>query len=156
MFSQLVSLIISLILESLFNPNVISNPNPEIYGFGQVLKIPGILNILFFNQYSDMLYAYNHFKFKLGEICLRHWFLRQQFSLAKGITILSVNEIVKYVFVSDEELEPLISFTESTSSIFLRAINPIDSRSWRRIHWGWKILKAILVKHIYLTLVVCN
>ncbi|KAF4094341.1 hypothetical protein AMELA_G00012160 [Ameiurus melas] len=44
-------------------------------------------------------------------------------------------------FSQEEEYEPLISFTESTSSIFLRAINPIDSRSWRRIHWGWKVLK---------------
>ncbi|XP_017314255.1 mitochondrial sodium/calcium exchanger protein isoform X2 [Ictalurus punctatus] len=44
-------------------------------------------------------------------------------------------------FSQEEEYEPLISFTESTSSIFLRAINPLDSRSWRRIHWGWKVLK---------------
>ncbi|KAG7315319.1 hypothetical protein KOW79_021407 [Hemibagrus wyckioides] len=46
-------------------------------------------------------------------------------------------------FSSEEEYEPLISFTESTSSIFLRAINPIDSRNWRRTHWGWKVLKII-------------
>ncbi|KAB5526073.1 hypothetical protein PHYPO_G00147490 [Pangasianodon hypophthalmus] len=46
-------------------------------------------------------------------------------------------------FSQEEEYEPLISFTESTSSIFLRAINPIDSRNWRRIHWGWKVLKII-------------
>lgn len=51
------------------------------------------------------------------------------------------------VCISEEEIEPLISFTESTSSIFLRAVNPIDSRSWRRIHWSWKVLKAIQVKH---------
>lgn len=52
------------------------------------------------------------------------------------------------VGVSEEEYEPLISFTESTSSIFLRAINPIDSRNWRRTHWGWKVLKIIQVKHL--------
>ncbi|MCJ8747475.1 hypothetical protein PDJAM_G00153920 [Pangasius djambal] len=46
-------------------------------------------------------------------------------------------------FSQEEEYEPLISFTESTSNIFLRAINPIDSMSWRRIHWGWKVLKII-------------
>ncbi|XP_027024264.2 mitochondrial sodium/calcium exchanger protein isoform X2 [Tachysurus fulvidraco] len=46
-------------------------------------------------------------------------------------------------FTQEEECEPLISFTESTSSIFLRAVNPIDSRRWRRIHWGWKVLKII-------------
>ncbi|XP_046696319.1 mitochondrial sodium/calcium exchanger protein isoform X2 [Silurus meridionalis] len=46
-------------------------------------------------------------------------------------------------FSQDEEYEPLISFTESTNSIFLRAINPIDTRSWRRIHCGWKVLKII-------------
>lgn len=44
---------------------------------------------------------------------------------------------------SQEEYQPLISFTESTSCIFLRSINPIDSSSWRTSHWGWKVLKII-------------
>ncbi|TSY13801.1 Mitochondrial sodium/calcium exchanger protein [Bagarius yarrelli] len=44
---------------------------------------------------------------------------------------------------SQEESEPLISHTESTSCIFLRAISPIDSSSWRTLHWCWKVLKII-------------
>ncbi|XP_060767554.1 mitochondrial sodium/calcium exchanger protein isoform X5 [Neoarius graeffei] len=43
----------------------------------------------------------------------------------------------------EEEFEPLISSNESTSRVFLRSINPLDSRSWRRMHWGWKVLKII-------------
>ncbi|XP_076864258.1 mitochondrial sodium/calcium exchanger protein [Brachyhypopomus gauderio] len=44
---------------------------------------------------------------------------------------------------TQEEYEPLLPFTQSTSNIFLRAINPVDTRAWRRIHWGWKGLKLI-------------
>ncbi|XP_060767551.1 mitochondrial sodium/calcium exchanger protein isoform X2 [Neoarius graeffei] len=46
-------------------------------------------------------------------------------------------------FSQEEEFEPLISSNESTSRVFLRSINPLDSRSWRRMHWGWKVLKII-------------
>uniref|UniRef100_A0AAR2IRD1 Sodium/calcium exchanger membrane region domain-containing protein n=1 Tax=Pygocentrus nattereri TaxID=42514 RepID=A0AAR2IRD1_PYGNA len=41
------------------------------------------------------------------------------------------------------EYEPLIPFTETTSKIFLKAINPVDTRTWRRSHWGWRALKII-------------
>uniref|UniRef100_A0AAY5F124 Sodium/calcium exchanger membrane region domain-containing protein n=1 Tax=Electrophorus electricus TaxID=8005 RepID=A0AAY5F124_ELEEL len=41
------------------------------------------------------------------------------------------------------EYEPLLPFTESTANIFLKAINPVDTRTWRRSHWGWKVLKII-------------
>ncbi|XP_026866277.2 mitochondrial sodium/calcium exchanger protein isoform X1 [Electrophorus electricus] len=42
-----------------------------------------------------------------------------------------------------DEYEPLLPFTESTANIFLKAINPVDTRTWRRSHWGWKVLKII-------------
>lgn len=44
---------------------------------------------------------------------------------------------------TEEECEPLIPFTESSIKIFLKAISPIRSRSWRGRHWSWKILKII-------------
>ncbi|KAI4881052.1 hypothetical protein NFI96_030017 [Prochilodus magdalenae] len=43
----------------------------------------------------------------------------------------------------EEEYEPLIPFTETTSKIFLKAINPVDSRTWRRSHWAQRALKII-------------
>ncbi|KAL7833864.1 hypothetical protein AOLI_G00288240 [Acnodon oligacanthus] len=45
--------------------------------------------------------------------------------------------------VHEEEYEPLIPFTETTSKIFLKAINPVDTRTWRRSHWVWRALKII-------------
>lgn len=41
------------------------------------------------------------------------------------------------------EYEPLISFSETTSKIFLKAIYPVDTRTWRRSHWTWRALKII-------------
>ncbi|KAK2913953.1 hypothetical protein QQF64_030231 [Cirrhinus molitorella] len=43
------------------------------------------------------------------------------------------------------EYEPLLPYTQSTAQIFLNAINPVDSRTWRRQHWSAKVLKAIKV-----------
>ncbi|XP_062845950.1 mitochondrial sodium/calcium exchanger protein [Trichomycterus rosablanca] len=54
-----------------------------------------------------------------------------------------VSELPQSSDLNHEEYEPLVSFTASTSSIFLKAINPINARSWRRSHWVWKILKII-------------
>ncbi|XP_066509490.1 mitochondrial sodium/calcium exchanger protein-like isoform X2 [Hoplias malabaricus] len=45
--------------------------------------------------------------------------------------------------VHEVEYEPLIPFTETTSNIFLKGINPVDSRTWRRSNWGWKAIKII-------------
>lgn len=43
----------------------------------------------------------------------------------------------------EAEYEPLISFTETTSKIFLKSISPVDTRIWRRSHWAWRALKII-------------
>ncbi|XP_016411084.1 sodium/potassium/calcium exchanger 6, mitochondrial-like isoform X2 [Sinocyclocheilus rhinocerous] len=45
----------------------------------------------------------------------------------------------------DREYEPLLPYTQSTAQIFLNAINPVDSRTWRRQHWSAKVLKVIKV-----------
>ncbi|XP_051505604.1 mitochondrial sodium/calcium exchanger protein isoform X1 [Myxocyprinus asiaticus] len=45
----------------------------------------------------------------------------------------------------DEEYEHLLPYTQSTTQIFLNAINPVDSRNWRRWHWSGKLLKVIKV-----------
>ncbi|XP_016361360.1 sodium/potassium/calcium exchanger 6, mitochondrial-like isoform X3 [Sinocyclocheilus anshuiensis] len=45
----------------------------------------------------------------------------------------------------DGEYEPLLPYTQSTAQIFLNAINPVDSRTWRRQHWSAKVLKVIKV-----------
>ncbi|ROL45501.1 Mitochondrial sodium/calcium exchanger protein [Anabarilius grahami] len=44
-----------------------------------------------------------------------------------------------------EEYEPLLPYNQSTAQIFLNAINPVDSRTWRRRHWSGKVLKVIKV-----------
>uniref|UniRef100_A0A8B9JAC7 Sodium/calcium exchanger membrane region domain-containing protein n=1 Tax=Astyanax mexicanus TaxID=7994 RepID=A0A8B9JAC7_ASTMX len=44
---------------------------------------------------------------------------------------------------NEAEYEPLISFTETTSKIFLKSISPVDTRIWRRSHWAWRALKII-------------
>lgn len=46
---------------------------------------------------------------------------------------------------SDGEYEPLLPYTLSTTQIFLNAVNPVDSRTWRRQHWSRRLLKAIKV-----------
>ncbi|KTG41697.1 hypothetical protein cypCar_00020918 [Cyprinus carpio] len=45
----------------------------------------------------------------------------------------------------DGEYEPLLPYTQSTAQIFLNAINPVDSRTWRRQHWSAKVLTVIKV-----------
>ncbi|XP_016092701.1 sodium/potassium/calcium exchanger 6, mitochondrial isoform X2 [Sinocyclocheilus grahami] len=45
----------------------------------------------------------------------------------------------------DGEYEPLLPYTQSTAQVFLNAINPVDSRTWRRQHWSAKVLKVIKV-----------
>lgn len=44
-----------------------------------------------------------------------------------------------------EEYEPLLPYNQSTAQIFLNAINPVDSRTWRRWHWSAKVLKVVKV-----------
>jgi len=51
------------------------------------------------------------------------------------------------MYVSDgEEYEPLLPYNQSTAQIFLNAINPVDSRTWRGRHWSSRVLKVIKVK----------
>ncbi|KAI7814939.1 putative sodium/potassium/calcium exchanger 6, partial [Triplophysa rosa] len=45
----------------------------------------------------------------------------------------------------DVEYEPLLPFTLSTTQIFLNAINPVDSRTWRRQRRSGRLLKIIKV-----------
>ncbi|XP_051983913.1 mitochondrial sodium/calcium exchanger protein-like isoform X2 [Xyrauchen texanus] len=47
--------------------------------------------------------------------------------------------------IQEHEYEPLLPYTQSTIQIFLNAINPVDSRTWRRRHWSGKVLKVIKV-----------
>lgn len=61
------------------------------------------------------------------------------------------------VCVSDEgEYEPLLPYTQSTAQIFLNAINPVDSRTWRRQHWSAKVLKVIKVKTCAFTFMITS
>ncbi|XP_030621985.1 mitochondrial sodium/calcium exchanger protein [Chanos chanos] len=50
---------------------------------------------------------------------------------------------VRSIQAQDEEYQPLLAFTESTTQIFLSSINPVDQRQWRRKSWAWKALKVL-------------
>ncbi|XP_026866278.2 mitochondrial sodium/calcium exchanger protein isoform X2 [Electrophorus electricus] len=67
-----------------------------------------------------------------------HIDLRETFDIENSYT----ENLNGNIHVQDE-YEPLLPFTESTANIFLKAINPVDTRTWRRSHWGWKVLKII-------------
>ncbi|XP_041757105.1 mitochondrial sodium/calcium exchanger protein isoform X1 [Coregonus clupeaformis] len=43
----------------------------------------------------------------------------------------------------DSEYRPLIPYCESTSSILLSSLNPVDSRTWRRKTWRWRAVKIL-------------
>ncbi|KAL2087146.1 hypothetical protein ACEWY4_018205 [Coilia grayii] len=43
----------------------------------------------------------------------------------------------------EEEYQPLLPHTLSTSQIFLGSLRPIDSRKWRRKAWTWRIIKLV-------------
>ncbi|XP_063056983.1 mitochondrial sodium/calcium exchanger protein [Engraulis encrasicolus] len=43
----------------------------------------------------------------------------------------------------DEEYQPLLPHTLSTSQIFLSSLKPVDSRKWRRKPWTWRLLKVV-------------
>ncbi|TRY85792.1 hypothetical protein DNTS_014594 [Danionella cerebrum] len=50
------------------------------------------------------------------------------------------------------EYEPLLPYAQSTAQIFLNAINPVDSRTWRRYHWAEKVQKVVKVPVEFLLL----
>ncbi|XP_034547023.1 mitochondrial sodium/calcium exchanger protein [Notolabrus celidotus] len=43
----------------------------------------------------------------------------------------------------ESEYRPLLPYTESTAQILLSALNPVDSRKWRRKSWRWRTLKVL-------------
>ncbi|XP_014026193.1 mitochondrial sodium/calcium exchanger protein isoform X4 [Salmo salar] len=43
----------------------------------------------------------------------------------------------------DSEYRPLLPYCESTSSILLNSLNPVDSRTWRRKTWRWRTVKIL-------------
>ncbi|XP_042187448.1 mitochondrial sodium/calcium exchanger protein-like [Oncorhynchus tshawytscha] len=43
----------------------------------------------------------------------------------------------------DSEYCPLLPYCESTSSILLSSLNPVDSRIWRRKSWRWRAIKIV-------------
>lgn len=43
----------------------------------------------------------------------------------------------------ESEYRPLLPYSESTGQILLNALNPVDSRKWRRKSWKWRTLKAL-------------
>ncbi|MBN3300030.1 NCLX protein, partial [Amia calva] len=45
----------------------------------------------------------------------------------------------------ESEYRPLLPYTESTSSIFLSSLNPVDNRKWRRKSWYWRVVKVFKV-----------
>ncbi|XP_023674020.1 mitochondrial sodium/calcium exchanger protein isoform X3 [Paramormyrops kingsleyae] len=47
--------------------------------------------------------------------------------------------------IQDYEYQPLLTCTESTSQIFLKSLNPVDIRKWRRKPWYWRAFKVIKV-----------
>uniref|UniRef100_A0A674F4D6 Solute carrier family 8 member B1 n=1 Tax=Salmo trutta TaxID=8032 RepID=A0A674F4D6_SALTR len=43
----------------------------------------------------------------------------------------------------DSEYRPLLPYCESTSSILLNSLNPVDCRTWRRKTWRWRTVKIL-------------
>ncbi|XP_074526098.1 mitochondrial sodium/calcium exchanger protein isoform X2 [Halichoeres trimaculatus] len=41
------------------------------------------------------------------------------------------------------EYRPLLPYSETTAQILLSALNPVDSRKWRRKSWRWRTLKVL-------------
>lgn len=53
--------------------------------------------------------------------------------------------ISKSIQTYDEEYQPLLPHTLSTSQIFLGSLRPVDSRKWRRKPWTWRVLKMVKI-----------
>ncbi|XP_031419431.1 mitochondrial sodium/calcium exchanger protein-like isoform X1 [Clupea harengus] len=49
----------------------------------------------------------------------------------------------KSIQTYDEEYQPLLPHTLSTSQILLGSLRPVDSRRWRRKPWTWRVLKLV-------------
>ncbi|XP_049905970.1 mitochondrial sodium/calcium exchanger protein isoform X1 [Epinephelus moara] len=43
----------------------------------------------------------------------------------------------------ESEYRPLLPYSESTTQILLRSLNPVDLRKWRRKSWSWRVLKVL-------------
>ncbi|XP_076147572.1 mitochondrial sodium/calcium exchanger protein isoform X1 [Alosa pseudoharengus] len=51
----------------------------------------------------------------------------------------------KSIQTYDDEYQPLLPHTLTTSQIFLGSVKPVDSRKWRRKSWGWRLLKVVKI-----------
>ncbi|XP_042343613.1 mitochondrial sodium/calcium exchanger protein [Plectropomus leopardus] len=43
----------------------------------------------------------------------------------------------------ESEYRPLLPYSESTTKVLLRSLNPVDQRKWRRKSWSWRVLKVL-------------
>ncbi|KAK2902160.1 mitochondrial sodium/calcium exchanger protein [Channa argus] len=43
----------------------------------------------------------------------------------------------------ESEYRPLLPYTESTTQIMLRSLNPVNNRKWRRKSYSWRVLKVL-------------
>lgn len=49
----------------------------------------------------------------------------------------------KNIQTYEDEYQPLLPHTLSTSQIFLGSLKPVDGRRWRREPWTWRLLKVV-------------
>uniref|UniRef100_A0A3Q0SE03 Solute carrier family 8 member B1 n=1 Tax=Amphilophus citrinellus TaxID=61819 RepID=A0A3Q0SE03_AMPCI len=68
---------------------------------------------------------------------------RQKYSDNTTVTFLYDLDHNMHVCVAESEYQPLLPYSESTSQILLRSLNPVDNRKWRRKSWRWKVLKVL-------------
>uniref|UniRef100_A0A6Q2XF07 Sodium/calcium exchanger membrane region domain-containing protein n=1 Tax=Esox lucius TaxID=8010 RepID=A0A6Q2XF07_ESOLU len=78
---------------------------------------------------------------------------------AQSSTYVPVQSSLCVCVCIDSEYSPLLPYCESTSTILMNSLNPVDSRTWRRKTWGWrtaKILKMPLEVLLLLTVPVVD
>lgn len=77
-------------------------------------------------------------------IALFVWFKVLAFSmLSKSLLLIFCISLCSGI--TDEEYQPLLPHTLSTSQILLGSLRPVDSRRWRRKPWTWRVLKLVKV-----------
>ncbi|XP_068616886.1 mitochondrial sodium/calcium exchanger protein [Brachionichthys hirsutus] len=52
----------------------------------------------------------------------------------------------------ESEYRPLLPYTDSTSQILLKSLNPVDSREWRRKSLSWRVFKILKIPLEFLLL----
>uniref|UniRef100_A0A8C8GT03 Sodium/calcium exchanger membrane region domain-containing protein n=1 Tax=Oncorhynchus tshawytscha TaxID=74940 RepID=A0A8C8GT03_ONCTS len=63
--------------------------------------------------------------------------------IASAYIYKSIQSSVCVCACIDSEYCPLLPYCESTSSILLSSLNPVDSRIWRRKSWRWRAIKIV-------------